>query len=168
MDKLAASVLPIATPAVAAVLSVSPIESDHILLEHIFKKTRWTLYTDFKWTLHTAHTAASAFRTLRENQISVVLCEGDESPEAWKEILEQLAHLPDAASLIVASRLADERLWAEALNLGAHDVLAKPFHPEELIHAVTAAWRHWLDQQEKKRRRLRDRIAVEQWNAAAG
>ena len=33
-------------------------------------------------------------------------------------------HLP---LVIVASHLADDQLWAEALNLGAHDVLAKPF-----------------------------------------
>jgi hypothetical protein len=33
----------------------------------------------------------------------------------------------------VTSRLADERLWAEALNLGAWDVLAKPFDADEVI-----------------------------------
>jgi FixJ family two-component response regulator len=48
--------------------------------------------------------------------------------------------------LIVASRLADERLWAEALNLGAWDVLAKPFNHIEVIRSVKSAWQHWHDQ----------------------
>jgi len=36
----------------------------------------------------------------------------------------------------VTSRLADERLWAEALNLGAYDVLAKPFDSTEAMRVV--------------------------------
>jgi len=38
--------------------------------------------------------------------------------------------------LIVASRLADERLWAEVLNLGGYDVLLKPFEPAELRRVI--------------------------------
>jgi DNA-binding response OmpR family regulator len=45
--------------------------------------------------------------------------------------------------LIVTSRLADERLWVEALNLGAFDVLAKPFDQKELVRSVSLAWLHW-------------------------
>jgi DNA-binding response OmpR family regulator len=43
--------------------------------------------------------------------------------------------------LIVCSRLADERLWAEVLNLGGYDVLAIPFHAGEVEHTVNAACR---------------------------
>ena len=48
--------------------------------------------------------------------------------------------------LIVASRLADEGLWAEAMNLGAYDVLAKPFERKELVRSVSLAWLHWRHQ----------------------
>jgi len=58
-------------------------------------------------------------------------------------MLEQVGCLPSPPLLIVSSRLADERLWAEALNLGAWDVLAKPFDKREVIRAVTSAWLHW-------------------------
>jgi DNA-binding response OmpR family regulator len=51
--------------------------------------------------------------------------------------------LPDPPPLIVTSRLADERLWVEALNLGAFDVLAKPFDSTEAMRVVGAAWRAW-------------------------
>jgi hypothetical protein len=33
----------------------------------------------------------------------------------------------------VISRLADEYLWAEVLNLGGHDVLAKPLRQAEVL-----------------------------------
>ena len=48
-------------------------------------------------------------------------------------------------SLIVTSRLADEYLWAEALNLGAYDMLAKPFDASEVVRVLGSAWRHWTD-----------------------
>ena len=43
----------------------------------------------------------------------------------------------------MTSRAADERLWAEALNLGAYDVLAKPFDRTEVMRVVSMAWMHW-------------------------
>jgi DNA-binding NtrC family response regulator len=45
--------------------------------------------------------------------------------------------------LIVTDRLADERLWAEVLNLGGYDLLLKPFDPEELLRVVSSAWASW-------------------------
>jgi hypothetical protein len=39
--------------------------------------------------------------------------------------------------------LADERMWAEVLNLGGCDVLARPFNGEEVIRTVTSAWSLW-------------------------
>jgi DNA-binding response OmpR family regulator len=60
-------------------------------------------------------------------------------------MLEHISLLPVSPLLIVSSRLADERLWAEALNLGAWDVLAKPFVAEETIRIVSVARQHWRD-----------------------
>ena len=47
----------------------------------------------------------------------------------------------------MSSRLADDRLWAEALNLGAWDVLAKPFEKSEVLRAVSTAWLDWKNKQ---------------------
>lgn len=38
----------------------------------------------------------------------------------------------------------DARLWAEALNLGGYDVLAKPFDASEVNRAVDSALRNWV------------------------
>jgi DNA-binding response OmpR family regulator len=54
-------------------------------------------------------------------------------------------HTNSERTLNVSSRLADDYPWAEALNLGAYDVLAKPFEATEVIRIVSLAWRHWQD-----------------------
>jgi FixJ family two-component response regulator len=79
----------------------------------------------------------------------VVLCETDVLPGTWRDLLEQVTRVPNAPAVIVSSRLADDRLWAEALNLGAWDVLARPFVKSEVVQAVSAAWRHWWNRQER-------------------
>ena len=54
-------------------------------------------------------------------------------------MLEHISLFPDPPLLIVTSGLADARLWAEALNLGTYDVLAKPFDATEVIRIVRLA-----------------------------
>lgn len=87
----------------------------------------------------------STAEVLSAQEIPVIVSEGKLHPGTWQELLQYISLLPDPPLLIVASRLADERLWAEALNLGAWDVLAKPFDTEEVIRVVASAWRHWQD-----------------------
>jgi DNA-binding response OmpR family regulator len=82
---------------------------------------------------------------LGQHEIAVLICERDLAPETWKDVMAHINTFPNAPSLIVASRLADDRLWAEALNLGAWDVLAKPLDRREVIRSVHSAWRRWHD-----------------------
>jgi DNA-binding response OmpR family regulator len=117
------------------VLSVSPFEEDHLSLQAIVGHSTWTLFK--------AHRLLPALAVVRQNDISVLLCECDLMPGRWTDVLESIRNRPHPPSLIVTSRLADERLWAEALNLGAWDVLAKPFDRSEVLRSVKAAWQHW-------------------------
>ncbi len=118
------------------VLSVSPNDEDCVSLERIFKSN---------WTVSSRSTIASALSMLRETPIPIVICDCDIVPGTWGEMLDHISLLPDPPLLILTSRLADERLWAEALNLGAWDVLAKPFDADEVIRIVSVAWQHWQD-----------------------
>jgi len=68
-------------------------------------------------------------------------------PVTWRELLDRTRRLPHPPLVIVTSRLADEQLWAEALNLGAYDVLAKPYDRTEVTRVVSSAWRRWQEQQ---------------------
>jgi DNA-binding NtrC family response regulator len=127
------------TPArTVTVLSVSPNDADHLSLQTIIGHSKWKLFT--------ASDLASAVSLLHGHEISVLLCERDLRPGTWIDVLENIKFLPNAPSLIVASRLADDHLWAEALNLGAWDVLAKPFDHIGVIRSVKSAWQRWHDQ----------------------
>lgn len=119
------------------VLSVSPLENDHATLKAIIDHSSWKLFK--------ADSHAAALSILRLDEISVVVCEYDLRAGTWTDLLDRLNALRHPPSMIVTSRLADERLWAEALNLGAWDVLAKPFDRTEVLRSVKAAWQHWYD-----------------------
>jgi DNA-binding response OmpR family regulator len=80
---------------------------------------------------------------LRDQHIPVLLCERDHAGGNWEDLLKATARLPAPPSLIVFSRLADESLWAQVLNLGGFDVLMTPFEPEEVLRITFAAWSHW-------------------------
>jgi DNA-binding NtrC family response regulator len=121
-----------------AILSVSPADDDHISLQAIIGHSKWVLFK--------ARDLESALSVLQRNAVAVVLCERDLLPGTWTDVLVHTQALSNAPFLIVTSRLADDRIWAEALNLGAWDVLAKPFNHIEVIRSVKSAWQHWHDQ----------------------
>jgi DNA-binding response OmpR family regulator len=125
---------------IVTVLSVSPLAEDYFSLQAVFNHSNRALYQ--------ADSLASALAVICRREIGVVICESDLSPGTWIDMLEELRLLRDAPPLIVTSRLADEKLWAEALNLGAYDVLAKPFERRELVRSVNLAWLHWYHQHE--------------------
>jgi len=128
------------------VLSVSPIEEDHLFLEAMFSNhSYWTHCADSNWKLHKSLTLESALSTLHQKQIPIIISESNLLPGTWKDMLAQIEILPTPPLLIVTARLADESLWAEALNLGAYDVVAKPFDSHELSRVVSFAWLHWND-----------------------
>jgi DNA-binding response OmpR family regulator len=74
---------------------------------------------------------------------SVVICEDSLPDGSWREVLRTLQALGRSPALIVTSRLADDRLWAEVLNLGGYDVLAQPLRAQEVMWAVRSAHRRW-------------------------
>ena len=120
------------------VLSVSPLETDYLSLQAIFHHSTWRLFS--------ARDVVSALALLQQHETAVVLCEKDLRPGTWIDVLEHTNTLRHPPSLIVTSRLADEGLWSEALNLGAWDVLAKPFDRKEVYRIFRNAWLHWHDQ----------------------
>jgi DNA-binding NtrC family response regulator len=134
---------PDTTAGIASVLSISPVEEDHFVLRDILNLLDETLDPHRTFLLKSCANLSTALSVLRDRQFEVVVCERDLPKGSWKDVLEQVSILSDPPSLIVTSRLADERLWAEALNLGAFDVLMKPFDRTEATRVVGAAWRAW-------------------------
>ncbi|MCS7315615.1 MAG: response regulator [Bryobacterales bacterium] len=121
-----------------AILLVSPLPEDHALLLPLLSATGRKTYA--------ARTYREAMTVLCRDRIAVVLCECELPDGKWKDLLSQVAPLSDPPCLIVTSRVADEYLWAEVLNLGGYDVLAKPFDPREVSRVVALACEHWARQ----------------------
>jgi DNA-binding response OmpR family regulator len=123
-------------PAVSAssattILAVSPFEQDNRLIQTMARVPRTSVLT--------ADRLSDAISLFKRRKISLVICERDLPDGDWRDMLSQMKDLIPAARLVVASRLADERLWAEVLNLGGYDVLAKPFSAQEVTHVIESA-----------------------------
>ena len=54
--------------------------------------------------------------------------------------------LYDRSPLIVTSRLAEDCLWVEVLNLGGYDVLSKLLDHKAVVRAIDSAGRNWSRQ----------------------
>ena len=93
-------------------------------------------------TLEWAQTRARALPLLKEPRCGILLIDSD-LPGGWKNFLHDAQARAYPPALIVVARMTDERLWAEVLNLGGYDVLARPFNPREVEHVISAACRHW-------------------------
>src|SRR5215472_9589399 len=71
------------------------------------------LFAESSWTLQVLGTLAEAKRWLRQNPVPVVLC-GPQLPDGdWKDMLRVTEQIGASPNLVVASRHADDRLWAE-------------------------------------------------------
>ncbi len=127
----------------ANVVYIGPRDEDGAFLERVFHDPVWNSCAGCEWTFIAACSVASAGSILRERAASIVICEADISSGSWRDLLAQLSSLSAPPLLIMTSRIADERLWAETLNLGGWDVLAKPFDRSEVIRTVSSAWQHW-------------------------
>jgi DNA-binding NtrC family response regulator len=118
------------------VIAVSPFESDHIVLAHIFGHTAWRL--DSARTMREASVQLFAPRVTAAPP--VILCDETLYDGNWKVLLSMTQELPEPHNFIVTSSQADDRLWAEVLNLGAYDVLQKPFRSQEVFRTIGLAW----------------------------
>jgi DNA-binding response OmpR family regulator len=127
-------------PAAAAtvnVLAILPCAEDQTSLKEIF--------THSKWKLGLAEALGPARPLLDELAAGVVISDQRLPDGSWQDVLLELQCRRVEPVLIVSSRLADDGLWAEVLNLGGCDVLATPFQAREVIRSVSFAWRHWQD-----------------------
>jgi DNA-binding NtrC family response regulator len=133
-----------------ALLFVSPSKADHAVLRSILQEAEPNVESNSRWLVHLARNISGTLELLSREEIPIVVSDDNLHPGAWQAILDLISALPDPPLLIVASHMADERLWSECLNLGAWDVLAKPFDRQEVLRVVAAAWRHWADRRNRQ------------------
>lgn len=88
-------------------------------------------------------TCQDACGILLQSFVPVVISDRNLPDGCWKHILGAAESSEHPPHLVVASQLADAHLWAEVLNLGGYDVLAKPFDATEVTLVVESAVRNW-------------------------
>jgi response regulator RpfG family c-di-GMP phosphodiesterase len=117
------------TPARVPVLVVSPYPDDHFQLGKMLPLDQWELYH--------AMTCEQAQGILENTPCRIVISEAKLAGKCWRKMLAAIRRLPEPRQprLVVVSRHADDCLWSEVLNLGGHNVLAKPFDRTEV---------HWV------------------------
>lgn len=125
-------------PPVITVLAISPFEEDHASLREIFAHSQWMLYSARTWR--------EAFQILERVDISLVICERACPEGNWRELFERIEQKGNPPPFIVCSELPGVDLWAEVVNQGAFDALAKPFDMFEVLRMVPASWQFYRHQ----------------------
>jgi DNA-binding response OmpR family regulator len=121
------------------VLLVSPLDDDHRFPTQILRHSNWQCYV--------ARSRAEALGILRDHAVPVLICAADLIDGTWRDLLDETTAREPAPLLIVTSRLADDSLWAEVLNLGGYNVLAQRFGSREVFRVAGNAWLHWKNQE---------------------
>jgi DNA-binding NtrC family response regulator len=115
-------------------LAVSPYRDDHDCLKDMLCRGNWTV--------RTAESCDEAVQAVKDSTPAVVACETDLPDGNWKDLFNLLTSLQNPPPVVVLSRHADESLWAEVLNWGGYDVLAKPFDATEVSRVFEMACRY--------------------------
>jgi DNA-binding response OmpR family regulator len=116
-------------------LLVGEFADERLLLCEIFRNCGWRLFE--------ASDRRRALQALERNPVRVVITETSLPSGDWRKVLRDLRKLPVPPQLVVTSRLADDHLWAEVLNIGGFDVLARPLDRDEVERVVASASRHF-------------------------
>lgn len=83
---------------------------------------------------------------LYQQEYDVILTEAALPDGKWLDVLHLVRECPRETEVIVTDPQADARFWAEALNLGAYDLLAQPFYEPEVRRILCNACSRPLSQ----------------------
>ena len=87
-----------------------------------------------------ASSLKDAVSRLRAANFGVVLTEAELDDGNWLDLLELTRRL--GTELVVTDAWADAQFWAMAINMGAYDMLAQPFHGTEVRRVLASASSH--------------------------
>lgn len=116
-------------------LLVGDYQAERLQVNDIFQRSGWRLLE--------APDRRHALRCLDRNPVHVVIADSEARGWNWKRVLRDLHRRSHPPALVVTSRLADDALWSEVLNLGGYDVLVRPLATEEVERVVAAARRQF-------------------------
>lgn len=115
------------------VLFLSPFQRDASELGRLIQDTGAQI-------IH-ARSIREAGARLRAMRYDVVLTEAELEDGSWREVVRLVRQNASGTEVVVTHPFADVRLWAEAINLGAYDVLQQPFEESEVRRILSSAAR---------------------------
>jgi DNA-binding NtrC family response regulator len=81
--------------------------------------------------IHLSTTLEDAKGRLQATRSQILLTDVTFEKGSWEDALRMAGRLPLRTVVVLAAHVADERLWLDALERGAYDLIFKPFHAEE-------------------------------------
>jgi putative two-component system response regulator len=129
-------------PASADAVRVSASTAHRILIVDDEKLIRYVLETFFEDQgdyCVTAATATEGRERIEREAFDAVLCDVDMPGESGLELVRWARVRRPSTAMILMSGIGDARVAAEALNLGAHGFLVKPFPLGDAAACVAAA-----------------------------
>jgi DNA-binding response OmpR family regulator len=123
------------SPAAIPILLIDPLHARRAALRAILAPP-W-------WDTHEARTCQEAIGILDDLPVGVAICDTEVPDGDWQDLLRNFQCRQHPPNLVVSARVADERLWAEVLNLGGYDVLAQPFDRSEVLRVARMAGQAW-------------------------
>lgn len=115
------------------------------------RKSLHELSRSLRWKVQFVENCRDLAAAFEEFQPHVVLTQSAlGGGESWKDVLETTHNRFGGPPVIVSSRLADDRLWVEVLNLGGYDLLMSPFDATEIQNVVCMACRAHRNQMERR------------------
>ena len=76
---------------------------------------------------------------LQEQSYDLLFIDAELPGGPWHSLLPAVVSSGKNCEVIVCSRFGDERLWAEALQCGAYDLIAEPFEEAEVTRIAQCA-----------------------------
>jgi CheY-like chemotaxis protein len=98
-----------------------------------------------QWTVSIAPSLEDAVRMLREQPMTLVICDRDLPGGDWRKAVAAIAARRDVLCVVLASTVVDGYLWDEVIKQRGYDVVSKPFEADQLQRAVRFAgsWKRW-------------------------
>jgi DNA-binding NtrC family response regulator len=103
------------------------ISGDHDDVRHVAE-----MLHELPMAIDHAGSVGQARTKLRQKQFTAVLTEASLPDGNWLDVLHLTRDTASEPEVIVTDKQADARFWAEALNLGAYDLLPQPFYEPEV------------------------------------
>src|SRR5688572_21187116 len=96
-----------------------------------------TILEDEKYTVLTADSAEQAWTILHGEEVLLVITDARLGGMSGYDLLTEIKKKWPEIPVLVITAYATPKLAVDVIKAGALDYLAKPFAPEELLHAIS-------------------------------